>query len=208
MEDNPYLVSAELESFDLRSSVFVSFQFVCVGAIFAAVGGYAVERLLQTSSGMRMATPGLVFGLGVVVAACLFVPAARKPAVVLLPVICLLGFITIGVMYDTVRNSVVACGTSGAGLLQGWALLALASLPGVVVMAFGCRLIARPRSLVRFAMFVVVTSGLAGLSPMLTSIRPGPLADLPVFFLTMFVSQLLMFAMLGWILGDSEPIEP
>ena len=203
---NPYRSPFDVDedAFDVRASMGVAGRFVAVGIFFAALSGYLLQEYLQVSSALSMGTPGLVFGVGILFAAGVFIPQCRKPALALVPFVCFAGFVLIGAMYDMARPWVAGFGTKLTGLVMGWGVLMVSSLPGVLVLALGCRLIGRPRSKSRFAFFVFVTAGLAGAAPVITSSWPGPLGFVSLFFVTMFVSQVLMFAMLGWILGDSE----
>ncbi len=208
---NPYEPIAEVDDrFDFPSAIRMAIRFAGVGIITGAASGYQLDEAVarSSSSGMLMGGPGMTFGIGLVAAVVLFLPSVKQAAqfswrrlrLCGVPVLMLIGFCMIGVAYDGIRPLAPVPMTS-AGYARLWLLLAGGSIPGILVMGLGCRLVARPRSYPRFVVFLLVTAMLAGVAPIITVTCGWGFVESP-FFLTMFVAQLTMFLMLGWIFGD------
>ena len=213
MDSNPYepIACVDDTRFQLRASFSMAIRFAAVGLGTGLASGYQLEDAVQrpSSSAVLMGGPGLFFGIGLVAAVALFVPAVRRAKrlskrrlrLVGLPVLALLGFVIIGYGYDYVSRTGPMPRTRSEYLLL-WFRQAGVSFPGAIVIGIGCRLIARPRSYVRFFLFLLATAMLAGGAPLITVTNAWGFLDRP-FLVTMLVAQLTMFTMLGWIFGDS-----
>ncbi len=214
MNPNPYepIACVDDTRFQLRSSLSMAIRFAAVGLGTGLASGYQLEDAVTrpSSSAVVMGGPGLFFGIGLVAAVVLFVPAVRKAKrlsnrrlrLVGLPMLALIGFVIIGLGYDYVSRTARIPRTRNDYLML-WFKQAAVSFPGATVIGIGCRLIARPRSYVRFFLFLVATAMLAGGAPLITVTNAWGFLDRP-FLLTMLVAQLTMFAMLGWIFGDAR----
>lgn len=214
MDANPYEPIACVDDgrFQLRSSLGMAVRFAGFGLIAGLIGGYQLEAAVLKPSGsaIAMGGSGLTFGIGLVAAVALLVPAVskekqlswRRMRLAALPVLAMIGFMVIGFGYDYVSRGGVPPVTV-RDHLNVWTKLAFGSLPGTMIIGLGCRLIARPRSYLRFSGFLLVTAMLAGGAPLVTTTNAWGNLDQP-FLLTMLFAQLAMFTMLGLIFGDTQ----
>lgn len=199
--ENPYQPPSELLDYrlDIRTSLGLAMRFFALGLFFAGLAAAWLEFMRNPSGVVSMGAPGIAFGLGISAATVIWVPANKWRVALAAPFISLVGFVIIGAMYD--QNAAVAASfpPTAIGYLSSWAVLSVASLPGAFCISLICPLIARPKSRSRVMLLVCVTAGLAGLAPVLT----GTFLQQGRFFVTMFLAQLVLFWMVGWIVGDS-----
>lgn len=203
-EENPYRLVIEVSDsgFNVRTSAAMATRFLGIGCFFALLSGLWFEYVPNSSSAVSMGAAGLQFGLGVAAATTLWVPERKWRMALCAPVVGLVGFVIVGVMYDNNAALVFGFGRGFDGYVRGWALLAFASLPGVFCLSLLGPLIARPKSRLRVLLFVLIAAGLAGIAPLVT----GTLTRRGRFFATMFIAQTVMYATIGWLVGDSDEL--
>jgi hypothetical protein len=199
---NPYapprIVSREETKFRVRSSVKSSTSFVKVGLVCAFISGVILEVTVAKDpfidSISASLLPGLVLGLGVFYATWKNVPHARPVGLAVFPLMAIGAFALLGMCFD-----------SRPRFGSVWPALdfCAASFPGVVLMALGCLLIARPRSYSRFVTFLVVITMITGVAAQCAFNPPQWLANFPRYLLVMMFAQATMFGMIGWIFGDA-----
>jgi hypothetical protein len=203
---NPYAppppIEADERKFQIRESVAAAGKSMKVGLLCSLLSGCLLEfgmEWIPVSLTGQLALPGLVLGIGVAFAAHRAMPQARKWMLLIFPLFALLSFACMGTMYYV--------GAEGhrQPSLRLWRDLVVATFPAVLILALGCLLIARPRSYRRFVLFVIATNLLVGGAPVLAELALSQVRDVPVFFMIMFVVQILIFAMIGWIFGDMRP---
>jgi hypothetical protein len=204
---NPYapppIVTREDRNFQLESTFRSSTSFIKVGLVCALISGAILEITVANipfiESLWALVLPGFVMGIGIFYATRENVPHARRLGLILFPFIAVSSFALLGVMYDSKIRVTFA---------SSYQEYCLASLPGVLLLASGCLLIARPRSYSRFAAFVVVVTMVCGFGAYL-AFNPS-LFSVVVFryLLIMLFAQAIMFGMVGWIFGDtiSKPV--
>ncbi|MFK7818056.1 MAG: hypothetical protein AB8G99_05025 [Planctomycetaceae bacterium] len=199
---NPYQVNAAVDrQLDLRSSLDTAMWFGVVGIICGAIGGFLLEsdaRGAVTTASVLIG-PGLVFGAGMAFALWRFVPNTRAMGRWLFPPIALLGFGLIGLLFDYASFK----WSAQQPLWKLWAILSVHAIPGVVLLMLGSLVVAKPKFWVRLIGVGVVVTLITGACPLLTNISPGVYRPGPRFFVAMFLAQLSMFLLFGWVFGDT-----
>ena len=202
---NPYAppptIDTESRKFRLEASVRSARGFASIGLMCGLASGVLFELIIRrmpfVTLGQAMLGPGLILGCGMYYATRRNVPHARKRMPWLFPLFAMASFGLIGMMYAVALNNFeMAFGQ--------WVFLCQCSVPGIVVLVLGCLLVARPRSYFRFALFAIITLAIVGVAPMFVQsfVNLPNRVWLPVFLIPMFVTQAMVFAMIGWIFGD------
>ena len=210
--NNPYAPPTDLDNRDrklhLETTVRASGRSMKVGMLCGAVAGAIFEaemrgRWLDGSLALNMAGPGMIFGLGIAHATHRAVANVKRLMLVIFPLFALASFFMFGFMFGLTIN------LPPVTYLSHWVNMSLVSVPGVLILAIGSWLLARPRSYRRFAAALIAFCLIVGGARVLVEIMLAQNSDVvPVFFSAMFISQTVMFALTGWMLGDSDLRQP
>lgn len=200
--ENPYdVLEVDDRALDVRTAFTVMARFGLVGLLCGLISGLYLERNARftPSTAFALLLPGLVFGLGVMVSAIAFVRGRHLFGCLVLPLLAALGFAFIGETFDWVAST----WPPSTPKLALWLVLSAYSSPGVLCLMLGCRLVAVPKSWLRFSCSGIVICLMSGAAPLVTNAAPGVYKSGPRFFITMFVVQVAMFLLFGWVLGDT-----